>query len=200
MCYTVVSCCRMKRKPTVMFIRTFLLVWSNWTVTERIPSSTTTTKRGKRKKATSEDARRQSTTDKTTYSFLQQRKYSERFSTKKEINVRCRENVSKSVKCPGFSELTGHKMWSALHLSQKRRQIQCIYCPKEQHHPRQIPTMSGHFPDLAFHTLGTQQEIVRVRCVHNNRNISAAFRWGGGGPESKMKDAGYNVCSVTCRI
>lgn len=61
------------RKPTVMFIRTFILVWSKRTVTECIPSSTTTTVRGKRKKATSAEARRHNTTEMTTYSFLQHR-------------------------------------------------------------------------------------------------------------------------------
>lgn len=62
-----------ERWPTVMFIRTLMLVWSKRTVTERNPSSTTTTARGKRKKATSAEASRQSTTDSTTYSFLQHR-------------------------------------------------------------------------------------------------------------------------------
>ena len=62
-----------ERKPTVMFIRTFILVWSKRTVTECIPSSTTTTVRGKRKKATSAEARRHNTTEMTTYSFLQHR-------------------------------------------------------------------------------------------------------------------------------
>lgn len=62
--------------PTVMFMWTLWLEWSKRTVTERIPSSTTTTERGKRKKATSAEASRQSTTDRTTYSFLQPRKYS----------------------------------------------------------------------------------------------------------------------------
>lgn len=69
-----VVCTKYERTLTVMFIRTFMLEWSKLTVTERIPASTTTTERGKRKKATSEEARRHSTTDRTTYSFLEQRK------------------------------------------------------------------------------------------------------------------------------
>lgn len=68
-------CCKYERKPTVMFIRTFVLEGSKRTDTERIPPSTTSTGRGKRKKATSEEAKRQSKTDRTTYSFLQHKNY-----------------------------------------------------------------------------------------------------------------------------